>query len=258
MRRLSLAVVFWCAACASQPGKESRPSPVTRVDVQEPGPASAPPAASTASPAPALASGGSGSSVAPPFDALPDAQVTAYRLQSYRPPAQAQTPAASAPAQPGASPGVPPEIQRWSRQGGAGLQQLLPPGLLPPNTQPGGAAAPAAAPPQPNVPRFPNRPDGFRILSQTEVIDEELKKSLSELLGDQDNFHDQHANCMYAELGLSFTSGQPEPNDVLISFSCNRVAAAGGFAWPHPSEGMTPELVSSLAAVTRKIFPPGT
>jgi hypothetical protein len=210
----------------------------------------------------ALASVGCGSAAAPPFDTLPDSNLTAFRLQNYEPPAQAQAPAAGTPAQPGAIPGIPPEIMQWAQQGAAGLQQFLPPGLIPPGMLPGGAgaaAAPAITPaPVETVPRFPNRPDGFRILSQTQVIDEGLKESLAELLGDEDNFHDEHASCMYAELGLSFTSGQPQPNDVLISFSCNQVAAAGGFAWPHPSVGMTPDMVSSLAEVAGKLFPPGT
>jgi len=207
---------------------------------------------------------GCGSSLAPPFDTLPDSNLTAFRLQNYEPPAQAAAPAATgATAQPGAIPGIPPEIMQWAQQGAAGLQQFLPPGLIPPNLLPGatpGAAAPAAVPTPvaENVPRFPNRPDGFRILSQTPVIDEGLKEELAEILGDEDNFSDQHASCMYAELGLSFSAGSPQTNDVLVSFSCNQVAAAGGFAWPHPSVGMKPETVSKLADVAGRLFPPGT
>ena len=95
-------------------------------------------------------------------------------------------------------------------------------------------------------------------MSQTLVTDREIKESLATLLGNGENFHAEHANCMYAELGLSFTSGHAPPNDVLISFSCGRVAAAGGFVWPHPSAGMTPELHRRLARIAGRLFPPGT
>jgi hypothetical protein len=208
----------------------------------------------------AAASIGCGSSAAPPFDTLPNSNLTAFRLQNYEPPQQQASTTGQTPAT-GALPGVPPEIMQWVQQGAAGLQQFIPPGLIPPNLLPPGAATAAvpAAVPQEQVPRFPNRADGFRILSQTPVIDEGLKEELGDLLGDEDNFYDQHASCMYAELGLSFTSTAGGPNnDVLVSFSCNQVAAAGGFAWPHPSVGMKPDMVGKLADLANRLFPPGT
>ncbi len=210
----------------------------------------------------ALLAGGC-ASAAPPFDTLPDSQLTAFRLQNYEPPQQQQAPAAGQPATPGAVPGIPPEIMQWVQQGAQGLQQFIPPGIqLPPNLLPGAAPTAPVPAPQPvveQVPRFPNRPDGFRILSQTAVVDGSLKEELADILGDESNFDNEHANCLYAELGLAFTSQtSPQANEVLISFSCNQVAAAGGFAWPHPSVGMKKDTAGSLAQLANKLFPPGT
>jgi hypothetical protein len=64
---------------------------------------------------------------------------------------------------------------------------------------------------------------------------------------------------MYPELGLRFTpaEGGP-PNDMLISFSCNQVAAvAGSFVWPHPAAGMTSDMVKKLSELVPQIFPAG-
>ncbi len=47
------------------------------------------------------------------------------------------------------------------------------------------------------------------------------------------------------------------PNDVLVSFSCNQVAARN-FAWPFPNTGMTTSTVKELADIVSKVFPPGT
>jgi hypothetical protein len=185
---------------------------------------------------------------APPFDTLKTANLTAFRLQNYEPPAAA----AATPTQPGMLPGLPPEISSWVQQGAQGLQALIPPGLLPPgmlNPQQGGVAP---APVQDTTPRF----HGFRILSQTQVIDEDLKEELGKILGNDSNFDNNHAACMYAEMGLAFSSGGPS-NDVLISFSCNQVAAKT-FAWPHPASGMKPKTVQKLADVVQNLWPPGS
>ncbi len=193
-----------------------------------------------------LASTGCASKPAAPFDTLKTANLTAFRLQNFEPPPSA-TPAAG-----GAIPGMPNEIQAWIQQGAQGLQQLIPPGLLPPGLIPQqGQATPMTPAPTDQVPRFHN----FRILGQTQVIDEDLKDELAKILGDDSNFDNNHANCMYAEMGLSFSSGGP-PNDVLISFSCNQVNAAT-FAWPHPATGMKPKTVQKLSEVVQKLWPPG-
>jgi hypothetical protein len=194
--------------------------------------------------------GGCASAPAAPFDTLKNSQLVAYRLQNYEPPA---APVATAPAgQPGALPvipGLPPEIQQWAQQALPGLQQLIPPGILPPMP---GAAAPVPAPAA-QVPRFVD----FRILGQTQVLDPELREDLGDLLGDEDNFQAQHSGCMYPELGLSFTSQSGQRNDLLISFSCNQINAVN-FTWPHASSGMSPDLVKKLAdEFVPKMFPAG-
>jgi hypothetical protein len=179
------------------------------------------------------------------------ANVQAFRLQNYEPPPQAQ----AQPAAPGiAIPGLPPEITQWAQQALPGLQQLLPPGLLPPGMQLPGAPA-AAAPPPPDAPRFPMNQPNFRILGQAQIIDPDLKEELANVLGDEDSFQADHANCMYAEMGISFQSGGAL-NDMLISFSCNSVEARS-FAWPHPYRGLKPSTVEQLAGLVQKIWPQG-
>ncbi|MEO7032699.1 MAG: hypothetical protein ABI548_02625 [Polyangiaceae bacterium] len=187
---------------------------------------------------------------AAPFDQLKTANLTAYRLQNFEPPAA--TAAAAVPGAPALTiPGLPPEVQSWITQGAAGLSQLIPPGLLP-----GGAASilPAAD----TTPRFHD----FRILSQNQVIDPDIKESLGKLLGDKDSFDNSAARCapnvFYAEMGLSFTSTTGStPNDLLISFSCNQVVSRS-FAWPFPATGMKDDTVKKLSAIVQKIFPQGT
>jgi hypothetical protein len=186
---------------------------------------------------------------APPFDTLKTANLTAFRLQNYEPPAPAPGTAAA----PTGAFGFPPEIQAWANQAGQGLQQLLPPGLLPPGMFPPGGAAPTA--PTAAVDQTP-RFHGFRILGQTQVIDEDLKDELAKILGKESNFDNNHPQCLYAEMGLSFSSGGPS-NDMLISFSCNQVNART-FAWPHPATGMKPKTVQNLSEVVQKLWPPGT
>jgi hypothetical protein len=196
----------------------------------------------------ALSALGCASSPAAPFDKLKESQTTAFRLQNYEPP----------PPPPGAAagamiPGLPPQLQQWIEQGAQGLQQLIPPGLLPPGLFPQGGqpALPAA---QDTTPRFHT----FRILSQTPVIDEDLKEKLADILGDEDNFQTEHANCSFAEVGLAFSPPPgPQSNDLLISFSCNHIMPQT-FAWPHPSTGMKPSTVKELSEVVNKLWPPGT
>ena len=191
---------------------------------------------------------------AAPFDQLKTANLTAYRLQNAD--ATATATATGATATPGAAaapitiPGLPAEMNAWLQQGAAAVQQVLP-GLLP------GAAA-AVLPQADTTPRFHD----FRILSQTQVLDPDLKESLGKLLGDKDSFDNAQARCapnvFYADMGLSFTStAGPTPNDLLISFQCNQVVSRS-FAWPHPATGMKPDTVKKLSEIVLKIFPQGT
>jgi hypothetical protein len=193
----------------------------------------------------ALASG-CASSPAAPFDTLKNAQtVWALRLQNYEPPAAA---AAQGPA--AAIPGLPPQIQQWLQQGAQALPQLIPPGLLPPGLLPNLGAA-AAPPPQPDAKRF----QGFRVLSETQVVDSDLREELAELLGDEDSFQAENAGCQFSEMGLAWQSGGVS-NELLVSFSCNQVIART-FAWPHPYTGMKPKTVKELSEIVSKLWPPG-
>jgi hypothetical protein len=194
---------------------------------------------------------GCASTPAAPFDQLKSANLTAYRLQNFEPPA-AVPGAAATPGAPGlAIPGLPPEVQNWITAGAAGLSQLIPPGLLP-----GGAAS--VLPAADTTPRFHD----FRILSQTQVLDPDLKESLGKLLGDKDSFDNANSRCapntFYAEMGMSFTSAVGSaPNDLLVSFSCNQVVSRS-FAWPHANNGMKDDTVKKLSDIVQKIWPQGT
>ena len=202
----------------------------------------------------AFAATACGGSAAPPFDTLPTSNVTAFRLQNFEPP----PPPAGAPAPaPGAAiPGLPPQITQWMSQGAAGLEQLIPPGLIPPGMLQGMGQPQAPVPPPQQTDQAP-RFHGFRILGQTAVIDERLKEELADVLGDEDNFHNEHGNCLYAEMGLSWQAGPgTQPNDLLISFSCNQMQSKT-FGWPHGATGMTPDSVKELSELVGKLWPPG-
>jgi hypothetical protein len=190
---------------------------------------------------------------APPFDTLKNANTTLLRLQNYEPPAPTigALPGATAPI----IPGIPPEIQQWAQQAAPALQQLLPPGLLPPGLL-GTPVLPTAPQAQQQGFRFHNR----LVLGTAQVLDQDLREDLAKLLGDEDNFQLEHQPCDYAELGMGWAP-QPgmAPYEILISFSCNNVRAAQGFAWPHATGiGMKPKLVQGLTQVIQKLFPTTT
>jgi hypothetical protein len=196
----------------------------------------------------AASTAGCASSPVAPFNALPGAQVTAFRLQNYEPPAAAAT--SAVPGMP-TIPGLPPEIQAWVNQGAAGLKQLIPPGLQIPGLTLPGMPAPTTQADQ--TPRF----HGFRILGQTQVFDGDTKDKLAKALGTSDNF-EAGQGCMYAEMGISFapTPGAP-PDDVLVSFSCRQVQAFN-FQWPHSGTAVKSKTVEQLAEVVHRIFPQGS
>jgi hypothetical protein len=196
-----------------------------------------------------VATAGCASSPVAPFNQMEKSTVLAFRLQNYEPPAAAAP--AGAAAATGQNPllsGLPPEISQWIQQGAAGLQQLVPPGLLPQNLlQP---QATAAAPTQ-DVPRF----YGFRILGQTQVMDSELRAKLGEIFGVADNYETPKSNCLYPELGIAFGPSPGAPTyDYLVSFSCHQVQSKN-FPWPHPQTGMKIDMEKDLAEVVRKLWP---
>ncbi|MET0411918.1 MAG: hypothetical protein ABW217_11515 [Polyangiaceae bacterium] len=188
--------------------------------------------------------------LAQPFDTLKSGNPTVLRLQNYEPPAQAAA-LPGAPTIPGFT--IPPQIQQWAQQAAPALQQLLPPGLLPPELLGGSAALPA----QPGVTQQGFRFHGRLVLGTAQVIDQDTKDKLAELFGDEDNFQNEHDACMYPELGLGWSTQPNMPNyELLISFSCNQVQAAQGFSWPHATGvGLKPKTVESLATIVSKLFP---
>jgi hypothetical protein len=196
--------------------------------------------------------GCAGSPVAP-FDQMKTANVIAFRLQNWEPPVAAAPAPAGAP---GVA-GIPPQIQQWIQQGAQGLQQLIPPGLLPPGLMQG-AAPPVLAPVVDTTPRFPvDSTPNYRILSQTPVVDADLKDKLANIFGHESNFQAQNGGCLYPEFGVTFQVPPQPANNVLVSFSCGQVQARN-FAWPHPNTGLKDGTVKDLREVISKIFPPGT
>lgn len=205
----------------------------------------------------ALLSVGCAGKPAAPFDALKTSNLTAYRLQNNEPPSVI-------PALPGAAgapviPGLSPEIQNSINAGVQALQKIIPPGLqIPGLALPGAPGAAAPAPATDTTPRFQT----YRIMSQQQVLDTELKEELGKLLGDPDNFENTYARCpqnlFLAEFGLSFAGAPGAPtNDVLVSFSCNQVVSRS-FSWPHPATGMKSDTVGDLSEILVKVFPQGT
>lgn len=195
---------------------------------------------------------GCASSPVAPFNQMEKSTVLAFRLQNYEPPAAAVAAPAGAAAATGQNPllaGLPPEVNQWIQAGAAGLQQLIPPGLLPQNLT--GQPAAAAAAPTPDVPRF----YGFRILGQTQVMDSELRAKLGEVFGDKDNYEAPKSACLYPELGLAFGPSPGAPTyDYLVSFSCHQVQSKN-FQWPHAQTGMKVEMEKDLADIVRKLWP---
>jgi len=125
---------------------------------------------------------------------------------------------------------------------------MIPPGLLPPGLIPGVGAPP---PPQvDNTPRFHN----FRVLGMpVNVIDNKLREELISIFGFSKNFDAPQASCMYPEYGFSFARiGQP-PADVLVSFSCDQVAAQN-FIWPHKNVGLSNDTAARIAKLVPAVF----
>lgn len=193
---------------------------------------------------------------AAPFDALKTSNLTAYRLQNNEPqPAVATLPGATGAAP--IIPGLSPELQNSITAGVQALQNIIPPGLQIPGLSLPGTPA-AATPAADTTPRF----QSYRIMSQQQVLDSELKEELGKLLGDPDNFDNTFARCpqniFLAEFGLSFAGAPGAPaNDVLVSFSCNQVVSRS-FSWPHPATGMKADTVGDLSEILVKVFPQGT
>jgi hypothetical protein len=194
---------------------------------------------------------GCASHPAAPFDTLKNSGATMLRLQNYEPPAEQQQGAAAVPGLPNL---IPPQIQQWAQQAAPALQQLLPPGLLPPGLLPT-LPLPMQQQTQQEF-RFHER----RVLGTAQVAEADLREQLAELLGDEDNFQLEHQPCNYAELGLGWaTQANMPPYELLISFSCNNIQAAQGFAWPHATGiGMKPKLVEGLTKIVQQLFPTTT
>lgn len=185
---------------------------------------------------------------ASPFGDLDDASVTILKLQGQE--------VAPTPTMPGAGGiggfplpfPVPPELQQGLGALGQGLGGIIPPGLLPPGLipAPGGTPMPPAA-----APRF----NGFVILAQQPLMDEDMKDEILDLFGDEDSFNANRGQCFYPGLGIVFQDPSMAPVELMVSFSCNQ-AMGNGFRWPHEQNGLTPESSNSLRLIHERLFGP--
>jgi hypothetical protein len=176
---------------------------------------------------------------AAPFDALDKAPAKVLRLQSQQ---QVQpTPQPTTPL----LPGLPPEIQALGQQALQGLQQYIPPGLIPGFPPSGGQTLPGMPPPR----LYQGQ---WVIVDEQPLMDEEIKGQLLDIFGSEDSFNDQRGNCFFPGMAVSFQA-QPAPVDVVISLSCNQ-AVGYGFQWPHPNSGFTPDTHADLTGIYQRLF----
>jgi hypothetical protein len=187
-----------------------------------------------------MAAGCAGSPVAP-FDSFRTAPVTVYRLQNWEPPTQATTPGPVIGG--GIIPGIPVEIDNMIKAG----TSIPPPGLIPPGLLPGTTTA---ATPAVDTQRF----HGFRIIgTPANVMDDRIRRELIDIFGIERNFDNTHANCVYAEFGVSFARVGLPPADILVSVSCDQVQAYN-FIWPHRNAGLTQESRDRFVHVVQNLY----
>lgn len=187
-------------------------------------------------------------SPASPFNDLKNSPMMVYRLQNYTP--QNQPVQAGAPTQTGTIPGLPipipeqflPQVQQ---------AQTMICGMLP--TMPGCDQAAAGQPggiavAQTNAPMF----EGFRIIGQAQVMNEDLREELIDVFGYEKSFQsDKHA-CQFPEFGIAF--GNPgQSANVMVSYSCNQ-AWPTNFTWPHSYFGLTDKTVKNLNGILQQLF----
>ena len=133
-----------------------------------------------------------------PFNEMDQAQVTVLRLQGQEPPPTAAPATGQAPL----IPGIPPELQQMGQQALQGLQQVLPPGVIPPGLLPG---APGAAPQQAAAPRW----KGYIILAQMPLSDEKVKDEILDVFGAEDSFQEGKGQCFFPGMGVSLNRARP-------------------------------------------------
>ncbi|MGD0677416.1 MAG: hypothetical protein ABSC94_18505 [Polyangiaceae bacterium] len=177
------------------------------------------------------------STLSPPFDKMKDQPMTVYRLQNYEPPAPTQIPSTTGGFQ------LPPQIQQWIQAGAS----LLPPGLLPPGLLPG--TAPPGPTPGADVQRFHN----FRILDYQPVTDASIDHDIVDVFGHAANFETATSNCLFAEFGFAMAQPNGPTADVLVSLSCEQVAAFN-ITWPYARTGLTPEGSKKVASIAQRVF----
>lgn len=181
-----------------------------------------------------------------PFNDMDQAQITVLRLGGLPQP-QMTTTTATTGALP-TIPGIPPELAAAGQQILQGVNQAAP-GLIPPGLIPGqqGTTTTTTQPPPPTF-------QGFVILAQMPVPNDDMKNEILDIFGDEDSFNQQAAQCFNPGLGISISRpNQPMPVDLLVSYSCNQ-AKGTGFSWPYKSNGLTADTSQKLQKIYSQLF----
>jgi hypothetical protein len=183
---------------------------------------------------------------AAPFDGLDAAQTTILKLgpQGAAAPVPGAAPGGFNLPIPGLTPEMQAQIQAGLGQLGQQAGGLIPPGLLPPGLIPTMPGTPAQQAPQFN---------GFAILGQQPVMEEDMKDDLLDLFGDSDSFSRTAGNCFTPGMGIVFQDPSMPNVEIMVSFSCNQ-AMGNGFRWPHETNGFTPETSEKLRVVYERLF----
>lgn len=187
---------------------------------------------------------------AAPFDELDKAPITMLRIgQPPPPPAPIMAPAAVGGIQ---IPGLPAEMNAGLNQAAAAAAAAIP-GLasMIPGMAPGGAT-----PMQPAAPQVPLW-NGFAIIQQQQVADEDTKEDLLDLFGDEDNFEGAgDPNNFRPGFGVSIQGNNGAPIDLLVSFSSNQVRGVN-LQWPHQGKNtFSSDGRQELTKIYSKLFGP--
>lgn len=86
------------------------------------------------------------------------------------------------------------------------------------------------------------------------MSDSSIKGDILDAFGHSSNFQSPSQSCMYAELGFAVAqAGNPTPADILVSLSCQQVAAYN-FTWPYQPTGLTPDSEKKFSLIVKKVF----
>lgn len=138
----------------------------------------------------------------------------------------------------GLPPDFPPELRELAHQT---MRQLAGSGMLPQGLD----VAPVAGPPL--EPAWTEA--GYAVVQKRVIADPAMRAQLRRIFGRATNYQASDAACFEPSLVVTIGDG----HQVAVSLPCHR-AAAKGFAWPHPDDGLTNETRRWLEALHGSLF----